>query len=105
MYTFKREDGGVGLADVQWCECSAAGVEGRVAIEKEGEVVATKAFCNTRFVSFFADNVSSVFVRSVFQSSACLSDVLAVLVCVSYRLHCNAQRTLVELQSSLCFMS
>ena len=31
MYTFKRGDGGVGLTDVEWCECSAVVEEGRVA--------------------------------------------------------------------------
>ena len=49
----------------------------------DGMFWATEVFCNTRFVYFFIDNVSSVFVKSVFQSSACLSDVLAVLVSVS----------------------
>ena len=27
MYIFERDDGGVGLAGVQWCECSAAAEE------------------------------------------------------------------------------
>ena len=45
--------------------------------------LATEVFCNTRFVYFFVDNVSSVLVKSVFQSPACLSDVLAVLVTVN----------------------
>ena len=31
MYTFKRGDSGVGLAEVEWCECSAVVEEGRVA--------------------------------------------------------------------------
>ena len=49
----------------------------------DGMFWATEVFCNTRFVYFFVDNVSSVFVKFTFQSSACLSDVLAVLVSVS----------------------
>ena len=38
----------------------------------------------SRLAFFFVDNVSSVFVKSVFKSSASLSDVLAVYVSVIY---------------------
>ena len=39
MYTFKRDDGGVGLVDVELCECSAAVGEGRLANERAWVVV------------------------------------------------------------------
>ena len=45
MYIFERDDGGVGLAGVQWCECSAAVEEGRVANERAW-VVAVERKCN-----------------------------------------------------------
>ena len=45
----------------------------------DGVCWAAEMFCNTRLVFFIVDNVSSVFVKSVFKSSASLSDVLAVL--------------------------
>ena len=48
----------------------------------DGVCWAAEMFCNTRLVFFFVDNVSSVFVKSVFKSSASLSDVLAVFVSV-----------------------
>ena len=43
----------------------------------DGVCWAAEMFCNTRLVFFFVDNVSSVFVKSVFKSSASLSNVLA----------------------------
>ena len=48
----------------------------------DGVCWAAEMFCNTRLVFFIVDNVSSVFVKSVFKSSASLSDVLAVFVSV-----------------------
>ena len=39
IYIFKRGDGGVGLAYVEWCECSTVVEEARVANERAWVVV------------------------------------------------------------------
>ena len=72
----------------------------------DGVCWAAEMFCNTRLFFFIVDNVSSVFVKSVFKSSASCPMYWQFLFPLCRQLlHCNAYMTLVELQSSRCFMS